>query len=108
MNRIEGFMANNSKKALDTIDWIYVFIYRLILLIIPRPTNITSSHYYTPLYDSCLVKRRIEQLLDFVNYFGILYGVKLVSFKVHHLLHLSDCGKTFGQLDSFPAYRFEK
>ncbi|KAI8123574.1 hypothetical protein CVS40_5886 [Lucilia cuprina] len=46
-------------------------------------------------------------LEDFVVFFGRLYGDELISFNVHGLLHLAECVKQFGPLDSFSAYKFE-
>ncbi|XP_067621954.1 uncharacterized protein drl isoform X2 [Eurosta solidaginis] len=49
-----------------------------------------------------------QQLLsEFVNLFGDIYGDHKISFNIHGLLHLADCAKEIGPLDSFSAYKFE-
>lgn len=57
----------------------------------------------------CITKIEMaEQLLDnFVARFGILFGSNKISYNVHNLLHICDCVKQFGHLDSFSAYKFE-
>ncbi|XP_036319869.1 uncharacterized protein LOC118734260 [Rhagoletis pomonella] len=50
----------------------------------------------------------VQQLLnEFVNLFGNIYGDHLISFNLHSLLHLSNCAKEYGPLDTFSAYKFE-
>ncbi|XP_067614083.1 uncharacterized protein [Eurosta solidaginis] len=58
---------------------------------------------------SCKVESNVanEMLKEFVKLFNNYFGTNLISFHVHGLLHLSDCVKQFGPLDSFSAYKFE-
>lgn len=44
---------------------------------------------------------------DFVMNFAKFYGENKISFNVHNLLHLCDCVRKFGSIDSFSAYKFE-
>ncbi|XP_054082056.1 uncharacterized protein LOC128919990 isoform X1 [Zeugodacus cucurbitae] len=44
---------------------------------------------------------------EFVYLFSNLHGEHLISFNVHGLLHLADCVRRFGAIDSFSAYKFE-
>ncbi|XP_067630062.1 uncharacterized protein [Eurosta solidaginis] len=46
-------------------------------------------------------------LEHFVTQFSIMFGKESVTFNIHGLLHLSECVKDLGPLDSFSAYRFE-
>ncbi|XP_054745455.1 uncharacterized protein LOC129249819 [Anastrepha obliqua] len=46
-------------------------------------------------------------LQEFVHLFGQIFGDYLVSYNVHGLLHITDCARQYGTLDSFSAYKFE-
>lgn len=49
-----------------------------------------------------------EKLLHhFVEYFGIIYGLYLISYNVRGLLHLIDDYKYFGPLDNISCFPFE-
>lgn len=48
-----------------------------------------------------------ELLEDFVKNYSILYGKDQLSYNVHCLLHITDCCKQYGPVDSFTAYKFE-
>lgn len=43
----------------------------------------------------------------YANLWKLLFGDHLVSFNIHGLMHLSECVKQYGSLDSFSAYTFE-
>lgn len=48
-----------------------------------------------------------NMLEKFVLDFTVIYGEDKISYNVHTLLHLSECVKQFGVVDSFSAYKNE-
>ncbi|KAI8125589.1 hypothetical protein CVS40_4497 [Lucilia cuprina] len=53
------------------------------------------------------IEKADNMIKEFVETFPVLYGRASVTYNVHNLLHLVDCVKEFGNLDSFSAYGFE-
>jgi len=58
---------------------------------------------------TCQSELKVAQqiLEDFVDLFSKIFGRHLVSSNVHNLLHISECVRLYGPLDSFSAYKFE-
>lgn len=58
---------------------------------------------------TCRANVHVSQnlLQNFVDNFATLYGADKLSFNIHNLLHICDCVKQFGPIDSFSAYKFE-
>lgn len=48
-----------------------------------------------------------NMLEKFVLDFVVIYGEDQISYNVHNLLHLSECVKQFGIVDSFSAFKNE-
>lgn len=63
------------------------------------------------IFSSYLVHKKLEAvhhfLRRFVEDFVEFYGEELVSYNVHHLLHLADDCENFGCLNLFKAFSFE-
>lgn len=48
-----------------------------------------------------------ELLSSYVEGYPLIYDQSKVSYNVHNILHLADCARQFGYLDSFSAYKYK-
>ena len=48
-----------------------------------------------------------EMLKSFVENFSILFNAKNLTYNVHNVLHIVQCVRDLGPLQSFAAYKFE-
>ena len=48
-----------------------------------------------------------ELLLLFVQHFSSLYGLEMIVYNVHCVIHLADDARLFGSLDNVSAFCFE-
>lgn len=53
------------------------------------------------------VNKADELIQEYVSTYHTIYGANKLVHNVHNLLHLADCVRQFGPLNSFSAYKFE-